>query len=493
MQNLQLLSSMIDVSDIIDINNNQTQAINTLNAVDVSHNASLITLNTNVATNTSNISSLQQNKLRAYRYSYNDTSTPQSRVVFNSQPLATLVNLGKTPLNLDANDLNIFQSSEFELNMGYILMIVSPTNDKTKRTIVRLTSVNNITSWDYSCNCSFVSSNTTHSDMDSVLVSFVFDKTKTEQHDAQLISLDSQITTVNTNITSLQSQVSTANTNITSLQTGKMNSMSSGASGNVMLYSTTTSMSSLTGVATGNALLSGGVGANPSWGKVDIATHTSGNVPVNRGGTNLTAAPTNGQLLIGNGTGYTLATITGTTNSVSVTNAAGAITLSLPMPTVTSFTQKFDFYTNTGSDTIITATNAPASGGTYEILFGGWVRVNYSIRHAFGTLTGAVLSQSLSLNLPFMLDTSGAFFNTYQNDLLGGLWGTTTSFGGTRVSNVTTNGRVNAAQIVDVFAGYNPSAGGWNAINGTMCNGRTIEIFGTCIYRAALPLTVTTI
>jgi hypothetical protein len=49
-------------------------------------------------------------------------------------------------------------------------------------------------------------------------------------------------------------------------------------------------------------------------------------VGVGYGGTGLTATPTNGQLLIGNGTGYTLATITAG-SGISVTNASGSITI----------------------------------------------------------------------------------------------------------------------------------------------------------------------
>ena len=44
------------------------------------------------------------------------------------------------------------------------------------------------------------------------------------------------------------------------------------------------------------------------------------------GGTGLTAAPSNGQLAIGNGTGYTLATLTAGSN-VTITNASGSITI----------------------------------------------------------------------------------------------------------------------------------------------------------------------
>lgn len=48
---------------------------------------------------------------------------------------------------------------------------------------------------------------------------------------------------------------------------------------------------------------------------------------VDTGGTGLSATPTNGQLLVGNGTGYTLSTLTAG-SGVSITNGAGSITIS---------------------------------------------------------------------------------------------------------------------------------------------------------------------
>jgi len=49
-------------------------------------------------------------------------------------------------------------------------------------------------------------------------------------------------------------------------------------------------------------------------------------VPVSSGGTGLTATPANGQLLIGNGSGYTLAPLTGGTG-ITISNSAGSITI----------------------------------------------------------------------------------------------------------------------------------------------------------------------
>jgi len=60
---------------------------------------------------------------------------------------------------------------------------------------------------------------------------------------------------------------------------------SSYAVGDLLYASTTTALSKLADVATGNALLSGGVGTAPAWGKVGLTTHVSGTLPVASGGT----------------------------------------------------------------------------------------------------------------------------------------------------------------------------------------------------------------
>ena len=52
----------------------------------------------------------------------------------------------------------------------------------------------------------------------------------------------------------------------------------------------------------------------------------SGTLPVAKGGTNVATVPTNGQLLIGNGTGYTLASLTAGSN-ITITPGAGTISI----------------------------------------------------------------------------------------------------------------------------------------------------------------------
>lgn len=70
---------------------------------------------------------------------------------------------------------------------------------------------------------------------------------------------------------------------------------------------------------------------------------TSGTLDVDHGGTGQSTY-TNGQLLIGNTTGNTLAkaTLTGTSNQVTVSNGAGSITLSVPQDIHTGATPTFE-------------------------------------------------------------------------------------------------------------------------------------------------------
>ena len=73
------------------------------------------------------------------------------------------------------------------------------------------------------------------------------------------------------------------------------------AVGDLLYASATATLAKLAGVATGNALISGGVGAAPAWGKVALTTHISGVLPVANGGTNLSSF-TVGDLLYASGT-----------------------------------------------------------------------------------------------------------------------------------------------------------------------------------------------
>lgn len=111
--------------------------------------------------------------------------------------------------------------------------------------------------------------------------------------------------------------------------------------GDILYASTTSALSKLAGVATGNTLISGGVGVAPSWGKVGLTTHVSGTLPVANGGTGSTSTTycsltTNvtGTLPVANGgTGSTSTTYCSLTANVTGTlpvanGGTGATTLS---------------------------------------------------------------------------------------------------------------------------------------------------------------------
>jgi hypothetical protein len=97
------------------------------------------------------------------------------------------------------------------------------------------------------------------------------------------------------------------------------------AVGDLLYADTTTSLAKLADVAVGNALISGGVGAAPSYGKIGLATHVSGTLPIANGGTNSTATPTNGGVVYGTGTAQAYSTA-GTSGQVLTSAGAAAPT-----------------------------------------------------------------------------------------------------------------------------------------------------------------------
>lgn len=100
---------------------------------------------------------------------------------------------------------------------------------------------------------------------------------------------------------------------------------SSYAVGDLLYASTTTALSKLADVATGNALISGGVGVAPSYGKIGLTTHVSGTLPIANGGTNATATPTAGAIAYGTGTAYAF-NIAGTSGQPLLSGGSGAPT-----------------------------------------------------------------------------------------------------------------------------------------------------------------------
>ena len=80
--------------------------------------------------------------------------------------------------------------------------------------------------------------------------------------------------------------------------------LASYAIGDLIYASNSTTLAKLADVATGNVLLSGGVGAAPGYGKVPLSTHVSGTLPAANGGTGLATTGAAGSILTSTGTAW---------------------------------------------------------------------------------------------------------------------------------------------------------------------------------------------
>jgi hypothetical protein len=121
--------------------------------------------------------------------------------------------------------------------------------------------------------------------------------------------------------------------------------------GDLLYANTTTSLARLADVAVGNALISGGVGADPFYGKIGLTTHVSGTLGVANGGTGVTSSTGSGNVVLS--TSPTLVTpILGTPQSGNF--STGTFT----WPTFNQNT--------TGTAGNVTGVVAIANGGTGE-------------------------------------------------------------------------------------------------------------------------------
>ena len=119
----------------------------------------------------------------------------------------------------------------------------------------------------------------------------------------------------------------------------------------------------------GNMALQNSNAVNITGGNVAV-TALSGAITIANGGTGLGATPTNGQLLIGNGTGYTLATLTAGVG-IDITNTSGGIAISVDGGGVGS------------------VTSVDVSGGSTGIIFSGGPVTTAGVITMSGTLAVA--------------------------------------------------------------------------------------------------------
>lgn len=99
----------------------------------------------------------------------------------------------------------------------------------------------------------------------------------------------------------------------------------SDAIGDMYQRNSSGNLSRLASVATGNVLISGGVGTVNSWGKVGLTTHVSGTLPATNGGTGLSALGSAGQVLKVNSGGSALEYGTFGSNTQVIYNSGGVL------------------------------------------------------------------------------------------------------------------------------------------------------------------------
>lgn len=175
------------------------------------------------------------------------------------------------------------------------------------------------------------------------------------------------------------------------------------AVGDLLYANTTTSLAKLADVATGNALISGGVGVAPSWGKIGLTTHVSGTLPIANGGTNSTATPTNGGIGYGTGTAYAFSAA-GTSGNVLVSGGAGAPTWTGgPTFTATTKVNMTEAYFGLDAGTL-------GTGKLWYLISGGGGNVTAGFLSFWnGTNGNKVFTIAPSTTEQFTTDTSGNF------------------------------------------------------------------------------------
>lgn len=139
--------------------------------------------------------------------------------------------------------------------------------------------------------------------------------------------------------------------------------LTSYTTGDILYASNASTLAALADVATGNALISGGIATAPSWGKIGLTTHVSGTLAVGNGGTGVTTSTGSGNVVLsaspdltGTPTAPSAAAYTNSTQIATTAEVYGTVT------TVPENAQTNTSYTLALSDSgkVVTLNNASA-------------------------------------------------------------------------------------------------------------------------------------
>jgi len=238
-------------------------------------------------------------------------------------------------------------------------------------------------------------------------------------------------TVVNSSLTSLGT-INTGTWNATTIAVNKGGTgITSYTTGDIVYASGSTTLSKLSDVAIGNTLISGGVGAAPTWGKVGLTTHVSGTLSVANGGTGVTASTGTGSVVL----------------SASPTFTGTVTMATLDLTTAETATAATRYFIDTGSDGVLrpktlanvkaeivttAAVNSAAATTVGTITSGTWNATDISLA-AGGTNAslsavngGVVYSTSTAMaitssgTLGQVLTSNGASAPTWENATGGG-------------------------------------------------------------------------
>ena len=207
----------------------------------------------------------------------------------------------------------------------------------------------------------------------------------------------------------------------------------------------TTNAANITSGTLPVARLSGSYTGITGVGTLAAGTWNGTTIGTAYGGTGLTVTPTNGQLPIGNGSGYSLATLTAGTN-VSISNTAGGITISAT-PAAGGTVQSVDVsggttgLTTSGGPVTVTGTITlagtlvPANGGTGATTLTGYVYGNGT-----GTMTASTAIPNSAITGLGTMSTQNASSVAITGGTINGtsIGATTTSTGAFTTLNATT-------------------------------------------------------
>jgi hypothetical protein len=262
---------------------------------------------------------------------------------------------------------------------------------------------------------------------------------------------------------------------------------SSYAVGDLLYADTTTSLAKLADVAVGNALISGGVAAAPSWGKIGLATHVSGTLPIANGGTGSTSTQfvdlatnvtgtlpvgnggtgaatfTANNVLLGNGTSAFQVVAPGTLGNVLQSDGTTWVSASAPSGMVypgagipnSTGTSWGTSYSTSGSGTVVALTTSPSftspilgtpQSGNFSTGTFTWPTFNQNTTGSSGSCTGnaatATTAAALSATTWQRITGNAITYGSYGSI---GISGTTNTYAGISFADVTGTLMMNTA------------------------------------------------